>query len=103
MPDALDTRAALRELVLMLARHEVNMEVANVRYAELTSLADRLDAAAPPPPARTVTRAQYHNAVEMLAAFRHSNSLATPGQLAGEILTALDLRVADDDTEAPRA
>lgn len=62
-------------------------------------------AAAPPPPARTVTRAQYNKAIDNVGAFMDNrqndylNSSVYRACLVGQVVRALDLRVADD-TEA---
>lgn len=98
MPDALDTRAALRELVGVLAdavKPACDRIEALKRRNALLAIRDRLDAPAPPPPARTVTRAQYERALAVLLAYQTTR----PAKL-DQILTALDLRVADDDAEA---
>lgn len=100
MPDPLDTRDALRELV----RHvrdiaALQQPCGSPTLDELRVLQLRL--ADPPPPARTVTRAQYLKALQRLE-YDHDCDTDCAATLR-DILTALDLRVADDATEAPHA
>lgn len=113
MPEPIDTRAALREDLIAAAwddacKRKTPWNHGNLSAWEATSfrefarlfaqgVVDRV-AAAPPPPARTVTQEQIAQLRGAMTAYKYGSWELE--EAVGNALTALDLRVADDDTEA---